>query len=85
MQAEVTCMAPAAQAQRTRANGGTMLWKCCNRNILRIQPILVCGWRDLGETPDQHGKRTVVYLASHILTRERGFTGCEELSWADFG
>jgi hypothetical protein len=22
---------------------------------------------------------------SHILTRERGFTGCEELSWADFG
>jgi hypothetical protein len=25
------------------------------------------------------------FSASHILTRERGFTGCEELSWADFG
>jgi hypothetical protein len=23
--------------------------------------------------------------ASHLLTRERSFAGCEELSWADFG
>jgi hypothetical protein len=25
------------------------------------------------------------FVASHILTRERVFTSCEELSWADFG